>query len=101
MSKIEDVVIEKIKHRAAFGLVKYGISLADAGLSPKELLIHAQEEAMDLANYLEVLIQQEKVDCTKCDNRGKVRGLSEETYCQSCIYQHSWRVNHFKKKTAE
>jgi hypothetical protein len=99
MSKIEDVVCEKIKHRAAFGLQKYGTTLERTDLTRLEWLAHAQEEAMDLANYLEVLIQKEKVDCTKCDNRGKVNGLSADTYCQSCIYQHSFRVNHFQKKS--
>lgn len=48
--------------------------------------------------YIEVLFQQEKVNCSDCDNLAKARGLSQETYCQSCIYQQSWRVNHFKKK---
>lgn len=60
MSHIEDVVCEKIKHRAAFGLKKYGVTLERTDLTRLEWLTHAQEEAMDLAAYLEVLIQQEK-----------------------------------------
>jgi hypothetical protein len=60
MSKIEESVIEKIRKRAEFGLNKYGVALDTAGFIQPELewLIHAQEEAMDLANYLEVLIQR-------------------------------------------
>lgn len=57
MSKIEDAVCQKIQDRAGFGLRKYRTSLEDAGLSEVELLVHAQEEAMDLVNYLETLIQ--------------------------------------------
>lgn len=61
MSTIEDSVCEKIQQRAAFGLTKYGVTLADPTNPHTEelaILRHAQEEAMDLANYLEVRIQQ-------------------------------------------
>jgi len=35
-------------------------------------------------------------DCLACANRGLVNGLSQEFYCDSCIYQgRSWRKNHF------
>lgn len=60
MSAIEDVVCEKIQTRAEFGLKKYGVTLERDDLSTLDWLIHAQEEAMDLANYLEVLIQRER-----------------------------------------
>lgn len=60
MSKIEDEVCRKIQDRAEFGLKKYGVSLERDDLSELEWLIHAQEEAMDLAGYLEVLIQKKK-----------------------------------------
>lgn len=58
MSKYEDAVCEKIQKRAKFGLEKYGVSLEREDLTELQWLIHAQEEAMDLANYLEVLIQK-------------------------------------------
>jgi hypothetical protein len=60
MSKIEDVVCTKIQQRAVFGLKKYGVTLERDDLTELQWLIHAQEEAMDLANYLEVLIQKKK-----------------------------------------
>ncbi len=60
MSRIEDSVCEKIQKRAELGLKKYGVTLERTDLSNLEWLIHAQEEAMDLANYLEVIIQKEK-----------------------------------------
>ena len=59
MSAIEDAVCRKIQHRSEFGLKKYGVTLADAAYSRLQGLTHAQEEAMDLANYLEVEIQKE------------------------------------------
>jgi len=43
-------------------------------------------------------------DCRTCANRGQVNGLSQESYCDSCIYQgRDWRKNHFvdASKTAD
>ena len=35
-------------------------------------------------------------DCRTCANRGRINGLSQESYCDSCIYQgRDWRQNHF------
>lgn len=56
MSKIEDQVCQKLQTRAAFGLAKYGVSMERTDLSFLDWLIHAQEEAMDLAVYLERII---------------------------------------------
>lgn len=37
-----------------------------------------------------------QADCRTCVNRGRVNGLSQESYCDSCIYQgRDWRQNHF------
>jgi hypothetical protein len=58
MSKIEDEVCRKIQARAEVGLSKYGVTLEREDLNELDWLLHAQEEAMDLANYLEVLIQR-------------------------------------------
>jgi len=60
MSAIENAVCEKIQKRAEFGLKKYGVTLERQDLCRLDWLRHAQEEAMDLANYLEVLIQLEE-----------------------------------------
>tara|TARA_R110002096_G_scaffold3002_2_gene15339 strand:- start:10 stop:246 length:237 start_codon:yes stop_codon:yes gene_type:complete len=57
MSKIENIVCAKITQRAALGKDKYGTTMERDDLTPLEWLIHAQEEAMDLAVYLEKLIQ--------------------------------------------
>tara|TARA_R110002050_G_scaffold206780_1_gene342787 strand:- start:362 stop:553 length:192 start_codon:yes stop_codon:yes gene_type:complete len=57
MSKIEDSVREKLRVRAEIGLDKYGVTMERTDLNELEWLNHAQEEAMDLAVYLERLIQ--------------------------------------------
>ena len=46
----------------------------------------------------EIIARMEKVDpdCRNCANRGQVNGLSQESYCDGCVYQgRSWRKNHF------
>ena len=45
--------------RSEVGIAKYGKTLMRDDLSCLDWLRHAQEEAMDMANYLEVLIQGE------------------------------------------
>ncbi|MGZ7153891.1 hypothetical protein ACXWOD_10400, partial [Streptococcus pyogenes] len=59
-SKIEDAVASKLKTRALAGFNKYGVTMDRTDLSRLDWLIHAQEEAMDLAVYLERLIQDER-----------------------------------------
>ena len=60
MSEIEDNVIIKIANRSMAGKSKYSTTMERTDLTRKEWLIHAQEEAMDLAVYLERLIQEEE-----------------------------------------
>jgi len=60
MSKVEYRVCTKITQRAALGKKKYGTTMERVDLSSLEWLIHAQEEAMDLAVYLEKLIALEQ-----------------------------------------
>lgn len=42
--------------RSRVGISKYGTTLAAAGLSRRELVQHALEEALDLANYLQTIL---------------------------------------------
>ena len=56
MSKIEDQVIKKLLTRAEVGKSKYGVTMERIDLGEREWLIHAQEEALDLAVYLQKLI---------------------------------------------
>lgn len=60
MSKVEDAVALKLLERAKAGLVKYGVTMERTDLLRLDWLIHSQEEAMDLAVYLERLIQDER-----------------------------------------
>ena len=58
--KIVETVMWKLKTRSEIGITKYNTTLHDSKESTLAFLRHAQEEAMDLANYLEVLIQKEE-----------------------------------------
>jgi len=56
---ITRALCHELHARAARGLNKYGVTLGDAGLTRGQLLKHAQEEALDLAAYLQALIEME------------------------------------------
>ena len=59
MSKVEDRVIDKIATRAQVGKDKYGVTMERKDLTRLDWLTHAQEEAMDMAVYLQKLIDIE------------------------------------------
>lgn len=52
-------VREKLRERSETGLRKYGVTTERTDLTRKQWLIHAQEEALDLAVYLQRLINDE------------------------------------------
>lgn len=54
---IVDSVRNKLHQRSLLGISKYGVTLNRTDLSELDWLRHAQEEMLDGANYLEVLIQ--------------------------------------------
>ena len=58
--KIVETVMWKLKTRSEIGITKYNTTLQDSKETRLAFLRHAQSEAMDLANYLEVLIQKEE-----------------------------------------
>jgi len=33
--------------------------------------------------------------CKTCANRGKINGLSQETFCSGCIHADSWRKDYY------
>ena len=68
MSSIENKVCIKILNRAAIGKEKYKTTMDRNDLTELEWLVHAQEEAMDLAIYLEKLIQIKKNERTNSIN---------------------------------
>ena len=51
-----EAVRQKLKDRAEVGLRKYGVTTERTDLTTRQWLIHAQEEAMDLAIYLQRII---------------------------------------------
>ena len=55
MTTTEKLCVE-LQERRKMGLNKYGTTLVDAGLTHKQLLQHAKEEALDLAEYLQTQI---------------------------------------------
>jgi len=59
MEGIEEQVCFKILKRSEVGKKKYGTTMERTDLTRLDWLKHAQEEAMDLAVYLEKLIQME------------------------------------------
>lgn len=54
-------VRQRLLDRSVVGLAKYGVTTERTDLSTLQWLRHAQEEALDLAVYLETLIQREEV----------------------------------------
>ena len=58
MSGIEKKVCDKIIKRSQLGKIKYGTNMDRKDLTKLQWLKHAQEEAMDLAVYLEKIIQE-------------------------------------------
>lgn len=57
LDPIVESVRQKLLERSQAGLLKYGVGLDRTDLTELEWLHHAQQEALDFANYLEVLIQ--------------------------------------------
>lgn len=55
---IEKLVCEDIARRQAMGIQKYGTTVDENPLTPKQWAQHAYEEALDMAIYLKKLIQE-------------------------------------------
>ena len=58
MDPVVEAVRQKLLDRSQVGIKKYGTTLKDN--TKDNYLNHLQMELMDAANYLEVLLQQEK-----------------------------------------
>ena len=84
MSRIENRVAAEILGRAAKGKAKYGVTMDRQDLSPLEWLQHAKEEAMDLAVYLEKLIQEYNY-MPPCSGHNQA---SEEEECDGVLGSH-------------
>ena len=59
---IAHAVAADVLARADAGLKKYGVTLARTDLSRHDWLVHAYQEALDLACYLRRLIEMQTVN---------------------------------------
>ena len=61
-----------------------------------ELLAIREDNHSMMLEIHSLRIERAAPDCQTCANRGQVNGLSQESYCDGCVYQgRSWRKNHF------
>ena len=61
-----------------------------------ELLAVREDNHSMMLEIHSLRIERAAPDCQTCANRGQVNGLSQESYCDGCVYQgRSWRQNHF------
>lgn len=59
-------------------------------------IVEKARALLQSADHSERNLEKVAPDCRTCANRGQVNGLSQESYCDSCIYQgRDWRQNHF------
>jgi hypothetical protein len=59
-------------------------------------IVEKARALLQSADHSELAIEKVAPDCRACANRGLVNGLSQESYCDGCVYQgRSWRKNHF------
>ena len=59
-------------------------------------IVEKARALLQSADHSELAIEKVAPDCRNCANRGRVNGLSQESYCDGCVYQgRSWRKNHF------
>lgn len=65
---IVERVVDKIRSRSAVGQNKYGITLEDQIVDVATKIRHAQEEALDLANYLEWMLESLKKENDRSDS---------------------------------
>ena len=59
-------------------------------------IVEKARALLQSADHSERNLEKVAPDCRACANRGRVNGLSQESYCDGCVYQgRSWRKNHF------
>lgn len=82
---IATAVAQEVMARSAAGLKKYGVTLARTDLSRAQWLQHAKEEAIDLACYLQKLIELEKAACTADEALTHLGELAEQDHLQLSV----------------
>ncbi|MFA5166753.1 MAG: hypothetical protein WC449_05710 [Candidatus Paceibacterota bacterium] len=91
MSKHEESVAKKIIERAEVGIKKYGVTVESTDLSELDWLIHAQQEAMNLAVYLERLIDDKTTETYGFKPGDKVRIVKKVTEQEG--WRNSWVIS--------
>ena len=67
-----------------------------AEAAESELLAVREDNHSMMLEIHSLRIERAAPDCQTCANRGQVNGLSQESYCDGCVYQgRSFRKNHF------
>ena len=62
----------------------------------------AARALLQSADHSEQALEKVAPDCRACANRGRINGLSQETYCDSCVHEgRNWRKNHFLDAAAD
>jgi len=59
-------------------------------------IVEKARSLLQSADHSERNLEMVAPDCRTCANRGRINGLSQESYCDSCVYEgRGWRQNHF------
>ena len=59
-------------------------------------IVNRARAMLQSADHSDLNLENVAPDCRTCANRGQVNGLSQESYCDSCVYQgRDCRQNHF------
>lgn len=87
-----EAVREKLKRRADLGLQKYGCTTERTDLSLVAWLVHAQEEAMDFAVYIERIMRE------ILDSETTVRAIDEMGQENRLIRERIKRLEYEVKK---
>ena len=62
----------------------------------------AARALLQSANHSEQALEKVAPDCRACANRGRINGLSQESFCDSCVWQGmSFRKNHYAPNSPE
>ena len=88
--------LAKLREQEPVACVKYKATGGNVGLSWLAVPTGAFYPRDGEKLYVSPIHAPAVPDCQTCANRGQVNGLSQESYCDGCVYQgRSWRKNHF------
>ena len=60
------------------------------------VIVNRARALLQSANHSEQALEKVAPDCRACANRGRINGLSQESFCDSCVWQGmSFRKNHY------